>query len=213
MSMLPHCTGCAGLVVLLLCRTGLADEVSVQAAAPPAHPKPPVVLGLMADAGVPDGANAALVLSPTEWLRFHMGGGTNTVSAGYRGGLTLVPFGVGPSFSMELGHYRDGDANGLVRRFAGTNHWLTPLFERIGYTYVNWQLGLELGHGPVQFFVHGGLSYVHAVIHNANAALQKGTAGEMIDASTTVTVTQDPVVRVLAPSLKLGMVVYLGGER
>jgi len=174
--------------------------------------KPPVVLGLMADAGIPDGANAALALRATRWLRLHLGGGHNTVSAGVRGGVTVLPLGAGPSLSVDVGHYRDGDANSVVRSFVGTNKWLTPLFERIGYTYVNTHLGLELGRGGLQFFVHGGVSYLRATIHNANSALEgrEGSASAST-ASTTVRLTQDPVVRAWVPSVKLGMVVYFGG--
>src|SRR5438094_767722 len=91
---------------------------------------PPVVLGVMADAGVPDGANAALALRPAKWLRLYFGGGHNTVSTGLRGGVTALPLGAGPSLSVEVGHYRDGDANGLIRGLVGSNRWLTPLFER-----------------------------------------------------------------------------------
>jgi hypothetical protein len=172
---------------------------------------PPVVLGLMADAGVPDGANGALALRPARWLRLHLGGGHNTVSAGYRGGFTVLPLGAGPSFSVDVGHYRDGDANRVVRGFVGTDKWLSPLFERVGYTYVNTQLGLELGRGPFQFFVHGGVSFLRATLHNAQSALEGRDAAQTTAGTTTVRITQDPIVRAWIPSLKLGMVVYFGG--
>jgi hypothetical protein len=203
----------AALALLSLGSAAQAAGVDAARRAAPAEErdKPPFVLGLMLDAGVPDGANGALVLAPARWLRLHAGGGTNTVSAGFRGGFTVVPFGAGPSLSVELGHYRDGNANSLVRKFAGTDAWLTPLFERLGYTYGNLQLGLELGHGPVQFFIHAGMSYVHATIHNANAALgSRADPDGTRDDGTTVTIRQDPTVRVISPSAKLGMVVYLG---
>jgi hypothetical protein len=205
----------AGIAVVLGGAPGgaLAADEDIARTTGPAEPdRPPVFLGLMADAGVPDGANASLVLRPASWLRLHGGGGTNTVSAGYRGGLTLIlPAVVSPSFSFELGHYRDGDANGLVRRFVGGDGALQPLFERFGYTYVNTQLGLEVGRGPVQFFVHAGLSHVTATLHNATAALEK--AGGTGDPSTTVVVREDPSVRAWVPSVKLGLVVYLGDPR
>src|SRR3954470_18359444 len=122
----------AALALVSLGRGAHAAEVDAarKAGAPRPREAPPVALGLLADAGVPDGANAALVVAPAPWLRLHGGGGTNTVSAGFRGGFTVVPFGVGPSLSMEAGHYREGNANALVRRFVGTDRWLAPLFER-----------------------------------------------------------------------------------
>jgi len=177
----------------------------------PEREGPPAVLGVMLDAGVPDGANAALALRPAPWLRLHAGGGTNTVSAGVRGGLTLmIPAVVSPSLNVDLGYYRDGAATALVRSFAGGDGALKPLFERFGYTYVNLQLGLELGRGPVQFFVHGGLSHLSATLHNATEALAASTASR--DPSTTVVVREDPVVRVWAPSVKLGFLVLLGAK-
>jgi hypothetical protein len=201
-----------GLVSMCSSPVAFAADTVAQRDGASGKSSPPVLLGVMADAGVPDGANGALALRPARWARLHLGGGHNTVSAGYRGGFTILPLGAGPSFSLDVGHYRDGDANGLVRTFVGTNRWLTPLFERVGYTYVNTQLGLELGRGSVQFFVHGGVSFLRATIHNAQNALdgQKGIAAASTG-STTVRITQDPIVRAWIPSVKLGMVVYFGG--
>ena len=192
--------------------TAAAVEENVIRDAPAAEAsRPPVVLGLMADAGVPDGATGSLVLRPAEWLRVHAGGGTNSVSAGYRGGLTLMPFGAGPSVSFEAGHYRDGDANGLVRGFVGANHKVASLFSRFNYTYYNAQLGLELGRGPVQFFIHGGISYMRATLTGAAATLTKMQSASADP--TTVVLGADPLVKVWAPSVKLGLVVYLGEAR
>jgi hypothetical protein len=203
----------AGLASMVASPMAVAEEAVAHRDQASAKPQPPpVLLGVMADAGVPDGANGALALRPAPWARLHLGGGHNTVSAGYRGGFTLLPFGAGPSFSLDVGHYRDGDANGLVRTFVGTNRWLTPLFQRVGYTYVNTQLGLELGRGSFQFFVHGGVSFLRATIHNAQDALAGHDARvAATTGSTTVRITQDPIVRAWIPSLKVGMVVYFGG--
>ena len=194
----------------MVVNTAWAADESVQRGGPDPHElHSPVTLGLMTDAGVPDGANAAVVLRLAPWLRVNAGGGTNTVSAGYRGGLTLMlPYTVSPSLSFDLGHFRDGNANGLVRSWVGGDGALKPLFDRFGYTYVNAQLGLEIGRGPVQFFVHAGLSHISATLHNATAAL----VGEInSDPSTTVTVRADPVVTAWVPSVKLGLLVYFGG--
>jgi hypothetical protein len=190
-----------------------ADEYIHRAAPERAAPEPygSVALGVMTDAGVPDGANAALVLRLAPWLRAHAGGGTNTISAGYRGGLTfMVPYTVSPSLSFDFGHFRDGNANGLVRSWVGGEGPLKPLFERFGYTYVNAQLGLEIGRGPVQFFVHAGLSHINVTLHNANAALVAASTSS--DPSTTVVVREDPVVRAWVPSVKMGLLVYFGGK-
>lgn len=201
----------AVLVSMLVGPMAMAGEAKVEGAGETGSAQnPPVLLGLMVDAGVPDGANLALALRPARWLRVHAGGGHNTVSSGLRAGLAVLPFGAGPSASFEVGHYRDGDANGLVRGFVGANGALTPLFERLGYTYVNSQLGLELGRGSLQFFVHAGLSFLRARIHNAQAAVDARSASAS-SSSTSVRITQDPIVRAWIPSVKLGMVVYFGG--
>jgi hypothetical protein len=188
-----------------------AETVAHRDAAQGKSGGPPVVLGLMADAGVPDGANGALALRPAQWLRLHLGGGHNTVSAGYRGGFTVLPLGAGPSFSFDVGHYRDGDANRVVRGLVGTSRWATTLFQRFGYTYANAQLGLELGRGSFQFFVHGGVSFLRATIHDAQTALEARKTTQTTSSTTTVRITQDPIVRAWIPSVKLGMVVYFGG--
>jgi len=158
-------------------------------------------IGLMADAGVPDGAIGSLVFRPWQWLRAYGGGGSNSVSRGWRGGFSLVPFGAGPSASLEYGHYNDGDANGLVRRMVSGDFAGSPLLDRIGYDYVNAHAGLDFGGKRVIFFVHGGISKVWANIHNLNQAIKSS-------GSTTVEVTQDPKVSVVGTSLKVGLIVF-----
>jgi hypothetical protein len=189
-----------------------AEPPGVSAAGSDAPAPPPAFLGVMADAGLPDGANGSLVLRPASWIRLHAGGGTNTVSAGYRAGVTLMlPAIVSPSLSLDVGNYREGSANKIVRTFVGGEGALKPLFERLGYTYINTQLGLEFGRAPVQFFIHAGLSRITATIHNATAALEQARASSgTSDSSISVVVRQDPQVRVWAPSMKLGLLVYFG---
>jgi hypothetical protein len=161
------------------------------------------ILGAMADVGVPDGAIGSLVVRPWQWLRVYGGGGTNTVSKGWRGGLSLVPFGAGPSLSVEYGHYNDGDANGLVRRLMSSNFAGSPLLEKVGYNYANAHAGLDFGGKHVMFFVHGGVSMVQAQIHNVNDSLRNTTG------LTTVSMAQDPKVKAYGSSLKIGLIIFL----
>jgi hypothetical protein len=201
--------GIVSLVGVGADRALAADTTDARrAATPAAEERPPVNLGLMFDAGVPDGAIGALVLRPARWLRLHAGGGTNTVAAGYRGGLTVLPFGWGPSLSVEAGHYRDGGANGLMRSFVGATSSISSLFSRVGYSYYNAQLGFEVGQGAFQFFVHGGLSFMRATLPDAAAALMRTQSSS---ATTTITLRSDPVVRIWAPSVKLGVLYTFGG--
>jgi hypothetical protein len=163
-------------------------------------------VGFLFDAGVPDGAQLALALRPAPWLRLYAGGGHNSVSKGFRGGFSVVPFAAGPAISLEAGHFFEGDANKLIRKFDNRNIWLAPLFRRLSYTYANLHAGLDFGRGAVTFFMHGGFSYVRTTIHKANEVLDDSEIGA-ID-NTTITLPADPVVKILTPSVKLGMVIY-----
>jgi len=173
-------------------------------AAPPSLP----LVGVMADVGLPDGAGGSLVLRPKKWLRVTGGGTYNMISSGLRAGATLLPFGWGPSLSVEGGHYFDGDANGLIRRFAGASYQSNAVLQRVGYDYANAHLGLDLGYRRVTFFLHAGFSYIRATVHNVDSAIQSGTQSDA-SSSTQLSVKQDPIIRAITPSAKLGLIVYL----
>src|SRR5262245_33304652 len=134
MSMAPSRLGWLAALACLLCGPlAIAAETDGRATAPmplpgaPADVRAPAArsknrlpaVGLMADVGLPDGVTGSLLVRPASWLRLHAGGGSNSASAGVRGGLSLVPLGSGPSLNVELGHYLDGEANGVVRTFMG----------------------------------------------------------------------------------------------
>ncbi len=188
-----------------------APEKTMRAGPPaPALPAPGAErrskIGVMADAGVPDGAIASLVYRPRGWLRLHAGAGTNGISTGLRGGMSLVPFGVGPSLSFDAGHYFEGDASGAAERFGG--RWLGPWMHRLGYSYGNAHLGLEFGSRRVTFFVRGGLSVVHLTMRDVQQ-VAKAKSGDPSTGGVTVAVNGDPTVDAVSPSFKLGLVVYL----
>jgi hypothetical protein len=180
--------------------------ISRTAVAPPADKLPAV--GVMADVGLPDGAGASLVYRPAKWLRVTGGGTYNMISSGLRAGASLLPFGWGPSLTLEGGHYFDGDANGLVRKFAGSSYSSNAVLERVGYDYANAHLGLDIGYRRVTFFIHGGMSFIRASVHNVDQAIQNDS-GSSSSSSTTVSVKQDPIIRAFTPSAKLGLIVYL----
>src|SRR6185369_4854552 len=132
--------------------TAAVSDMGAVAAAQPAPKAPPLpIVGVMTDAGLPDGLAASLVVRPTSWLRLHGGGSYNLISAGVRAGVTLVPFGWGPSLSIEGGHYFEGDANNLMRRFAGSSWSSNAALERVGYDYANAHLGLDFGSRRATF--------------------------------------------------------------
>lgn len=188
-----------------------ADETAQRTAPAPAAPADKLPLfGVMADAGLPDGFNGSLVVRPARWVRAHAGGGYNMISKGVRGGVTLAPFGWGPSLTLEGGHYFEGNANGVVRSIAGSGYEDSALLERVGYDYGNAHLGFEMGYRRVTFYIHGGMSYVRAKVHNFDAVVKDETQMNGVSSSgAEISIKQDPIVRVVAPSAKLGLIVYL----
>lgn len=163
-------------------------------------------LGLMVGAGVPDGATGSAVYRPLSWLRTEAGLSYNMISRGVRAGVTLLPFGAGPSATLEAGHYFSGNANGIARSIAGAGFHDSAILQSVGYDYANAHLGLDFGTRRVVFFLHGGMSYIRADVHNVNAQIASAMSGS---SNTTVTFAQDPQVRVLTPSAKLGFIFYI----
>jgi len=164
------------------------------------------IFGLGADVGVPDGANLSLVARPCAWARSQIAIGSNSISHGVRVGVTLLPLGHGPGLVAEYGHYQDGNANPLAARLMGSGFQPSPLLERIGYDYLNLQLGMNFGYQRVVFFVQGGLSMVWGHIHNVGPFV-RGTTGD--SGSTEVVVHSDPTAKATGIAGKLGFLVYV----
>jgi hypothetical protein len=165
------------------------------------------LLGVMVDAGVPDGLIGSLTIRPQKWVRVSGGGGTNGISRGWRAGISLLPFGTGPSASFEYGRYQDGNANTLAQKIGLGS---SPLLERIGYEYMNAHLGLDSGSRRFVVFLHGGVTMLRGQLHNLNAAIPASTIGSPgVTGTTQVVVPQDPNARAVGPSVKLGLIVYI----
>jgi hypothetical protein len=185
-----------------------APVVTVPAAPP--SPKRLPYFGMMADVGVPDGLIGSVVARPWKWLRLAGGGGSNGISRGWRTGMTYLPWAAGPSASVELGHYQDGNANSLARKVIGGSFDGSPLLERVGYDYLNAHLGLDFGSRRVVFFVHGGVTFLRGQIHNVDAAIRNATSqGGAGSGTTEVVVPTDPTVKATGTSVKLGLIVYI----
>ena len=181
------------------------DTTSASESAGDVDDEPPF-LGLMVDAGVPDGAMASVAYRPFGWLRVQGGAGTNSISPGVRIGASLVPFGIGPSLTLEGGHYFEGNANKLARSLSGADYEDMMLLDRIGYDFANAHLGLELGGESVVFYVHGGVSYVRTKVHNVGDLFTESMSGT--DTTATVSINRDPTVVGMVPSMKLGLAVF-----
>jgi hypothetical protein len=202
----------AGLATLLADGAG----AQAQALAPPSEiTQAPVAtaspsrIGVSADVGLPDGFIASIVARPLRWLRLAAGAGSNGAALGFRGGLTLVPLGTGPSLSLEVGHSQAGSlgsALALVRPDLDSG-----LVERVRYDYANAQPGLELGRGRVAFYLRGGLSYLRATLGGSGAAIEQQAAARAVQsgANTLVSVPGDLTVSAVGLAGKLGMLVYL----
>jgi len=165
------------------------------------------VLGLLIDAGVPEGAIGAIAWRPVPWLRLSGGGGTNTVSGGIRGGLSLIPFEVGPSLTVSGGHYFEGDASGTVSALGGNGSSTPEVFRHFGYDFLTLQGGVEFGRDHLTLFFHGGVSWIHTTLHDVDGLFVLQDAGQ--PSLTSVNVTQDPTLTAIVPSLSFGMVAYV----
>ena len=164
------------------------------------------MFGVMLDAGVPDGATASLVMRPWRPLRLAVGGSYNLVSPGVRAGLSLIPFNswFTPTLNLDVGHYRDGDANPIARKLSGDPTFSNAVLDRIGYTYVDAHLGFEMGRKWFTFYVHAGMSRVFTAVHELDSA-----AGDQSGSMTSVSFQKDPTVTVTAVSARLGFIVYV----
>ena len=146
-------------------------------------------LGMMVDAGLPDGATASVIYRPVNALRVHAGVGHNAISTGVRAGVTLAPFKtiVTPTLSFDYGHYPEGDANPIMQQFLG-DEFSADMLEHLGYDFANAHLGFAFGRKRASFYVQAGVSRTTTTLH---------------DDSTTVNLTM------WSPSARIGLVIYV----
>lgn len=154
----------------------------------------------MADVGAPDGANASLVYRPISAVRLHAGMGHNMISTGARMGITLIPLKTWftPTVSFDVGRYADGDANKAAQRIDPM--WASSFLDKVGYSYANAHLGLELGRKTVTFYLNVGASRVDAELAGA-------TAMAATDEDVTITIGESHVV-LWSVSARTGLIFY-----
>jgi hypothetical protein len=198
---------------LLAGSTGARAEVPSVRAGGKAAPVPSVTttterlapanwLGVMVDVGVPDGANAALVVRPTTFLQVHGGFGYNAISPGVRlGASAYLPWVVTPAVAVEAGRYFKGDANAAMARL-GIADTDEPMLSEVGYDYANLHTGLNFGRDRMTFFIHAGWSAMRGTLSNTDQIMTESDNG------ITVEVRQDPIITLILPSAKLGLSVY-----
>jgi hypothetical protein len=161
------------------------------------------ILGFSLDAGVPDGASATVLYRPWKYVRFGGGMLYNYVGYGVMGSVSVLPyFPVAPSLTLEAGHYFDANAASRISHFTHVDDNLKPLLERVGYTFVNAQLGIELGHPNwFVFFVRGGLSRVWLSSSDAANVVVTTSAGTRVTFA-------DPSARLGIPTAKVGLMFF-----
>ncbi len=112
-------------------------------------------------------------------------------------------FPIAPSLTLEAGHFFDANANTRVSQFTHVDDNLKPLLERVGYTFVNAQVGLELGHPNwFVFFLRAGLSRVWLSSSDANKVVVTNSDG------TRITFPADPSARLGIPTAKAGFMFF-----
>ncbi|NTX11821.1 hypothetical protein HUA76_13555 [Myxococcus sp. CA056] len=194
-SLRRHGTALACLVAVA---TGAAAHAQETAGAEPYR------LGLLVDAGAPHGIGVSAVFKPLPWLRLQAGPTTNTLSLGFRGGLSLLPMQtfISPSINVEGGHYFGSDYNDVVDWLGATPTSATSAIRDISYDYVAGSVGLEIGAANrFNFFLHLGLSYVRMGVDDASALIEDATDESDITA-------RNLTVRATIPSVKVGFLFY-----
>ena len=186
--------------LLVVVAAGLLAGSAARAEAAPGR------VGVMIDAGVPDGVNGSLLYRPLRWLQMSAGGGTNLISLGVRAGASiyLLPTRVSPTVNAEAGHYFPADANKALVRLGITDQSDSPLLRQVGYDYANLHLGLDVGRGRFSFYLHAGMSVMRGEVRN----LAQAIADQSGDSGITVEVVENPVVTLIVPSARIGAVVY-----
>jgi hypothetical protein len=181
--------------------------LSLSAAAAAASPvqADPGSIGVMVDAGVPDGVNGSVVFRPFRPLHVHGGVGTNVISYGVRAGasLYLLPTFISPSLNVDAGHYFAGNANQAANRLGIASDSDSPLLREVGYDYANLHLGLDLGRDRCSFYIHAGWSYVRGKIRNLDEEVAQDA-----DPSLTFAVAEDATVTLLVPSARIGFLYF-----
>jgi hypothetical protein len=164
------------------------------------------------DVGMPDGLNIGLVVAPIDWLRLGASLGTNSASLDYRGGVSLVPMGWGPSFNFEIGHCNTAATTSLIRTFFSVPSWVKPYVQQLGYTYFNAHLGFDWPLGrSTTLFVHGGYTYLVGNVHAPQPVVVVDN-GSKPPTSTNITIAQDGNVYAQTLSAKVGLVYMFGGR-
>ncbi len=190
--------------------SGAPPAAEPLAAAPEARPEPQADpyprFGMRLGIGFPEAATAAFVFRPIPLVRLSAGPAWNYYGWGLQAGVGITPIRwyISPVFEVSYGHFFPANLSKLHTPSAGDNLDLGTLLEKVNYDYFNGQVSFEFGSPRGFTFALGvGLSYFWSNLH--------GTATSSPDPGATQPATvsmTDPSVRMVVPSLRLGMLYY-----
>jgi hypothetical protein len=169
-----------------------------------AKPDPYPRFGMRLGVGFPEAATAAFVFRPIPLVRLSAGPAWNYYGWGLQAGVGLTPIRwyISPVFEVSYGHFFPANLTKLYTPKAGDNFSPGTLLEKVNYDYFNGQVSFEFGSPRGFTFALGvGLCYFWTNLH--------GTATSLPDPGSTTTVSMtNPSVRMVVPSLRLGMLYY-----
>jgi hypothetical protein len=170
-------------------------------------------VGVMTDIGVPDAGTISLVARPVRPLRLELGASDDVVGPGIRGGVTWIMLHswATPVLGAGYGDFFERNATQVARFVTGDPTFSSPLLDRVGYQFAFARTGIELGRGPVTFFIHAGIAHVTGSVSNLTEALaMTGASSGTGSGSANVTVTSaDAHVAIWCASADVGLVVYI----
>lgn len=186
-------------------RIALAIVLAASSLAAQAADAAPGNIGVMFDAGVPDGLTGSVVYRPHHLVNVHGGLGTNLISVGVRAGASLyvLPTTVAPTVNVEVGHYFAGDANATANRLGITEDSDSPILREVGYQYANFHLGVDVGRDRMSFYFHAGFSALRAKLHNLDELVAEDANEDL-----TVRIGEGATASIVAPSARIGFLFF-----
>lgn len=167
-------------------------------------------VGIGTDVGMPDGLTLGLVLMPADWLRISAALGTTSFSEPelvglYRGSLSFVPLGWGPSFSFDAGHRNVAPTTWILRTFFSVPSWVNPYVQELGYTFFNAHIGFDYTVWGFTLYLHGGGTYLLGTIHAPKSVVVDSKT------NTSINIAQDGEFSAFTLSAKAGIIYHFGG--
>ena len=178
-----------------------APGIALQAAGPEPAQEPPGKWGAGLDLGIsgilPD-LGLLATWRPYPWLHAQLGPGFNVISPGLRCGATVInPWFFPISLTGEIGHYFEGDANGMVKSLTGQSSDIAIL-RKVSYDYANALVGFTSSGRHFVFYFRAGVTTMRATVNNFQETVSKlgGTTME----------TSDARLSYYGPTVKFGMI-------